>query len=122
MIPIPQYPIYSASLTLLGGQGIGYYLDEAKGWDLNFREVERSFLEARDRGVRVVAMVLINPGNPTGQVLSQSTLREICQFCAEHKLVGPICRCQCNRSAFQHLTQRTCCSVVALFLYIGTTC
>ena len=35
MIPIPQYPLYSATLTLYGGQQIGYYLDEENGWQLN---------------------------------------------------------------------------------------
>lgn len=67
MIPIPQYPIYSASLALLGGKQVGYYLDEGKEWSASMEELERSLEEAKGRGVDVKAFVLINPGNPTGQ-------------------------------------------------------
>lgn len=35
MIPIPQYPLYSASITLNGGTAAPYYLDESKGWQLD---------------------------------------------------------------------------------------
>ena len=34
MIPIPQYPLYSASISLNGGQVVAYYLDEESGWQL----------------------------------------------------------------------------------------
>lgn len=67
MIPIPQYPIYSALLDLHNGQQVPYYLDEDRCWDINIRELERSLTEAREAGINVVGMVLINPGNPTGQ-------------------------------------------------------
>ncbi len=87
LIPIPQYPIYSATLDLLGAHKVGYYLDEKKGWDLNLPQVEKALREAREQGIQVVAMVVINPGNPTGQVLSRKTVQEICKFCAKHKLV-----------------------------------
>lgn len=87
MIPIPQYPIYSASIDLLGGKKVGYYLDEASGWDLNMAELERSLQEAKDQGIKVNSFVLINPGNPTGQVLSRKAVQDICKFCAKHKLV-----------------------------------
>jgi aspartate/methionine/tyrosine aminotransferase len=69
MIPIPQYPIYTATIDLLGGKRVSYYLDEKKGWGLNLEELERSIIQARKEGTNVVAFVLINPGNPTGQVL-----------------------------------------------------
>lgn len=87
MIPIPQYPIYSATLDLLGGQKVGYYLNEDKNWDLNMAELERSYQQAMAQGINVVGMVLINPGNPTGQVLSRSAVQDVVQFCAKHKLV-----------------------------------
>lgn len=35
MVPIPQYPLYSASLTLQGGKMVGYELDEGRGWGLD---------------------------------------------------------------------------------------
>lgn len=87
MIPIPQYPIYSATVDLLGGQKVGYFLDEEKSWELNLEELERSLKEARDAGTVVTSLVLINPGNPTGQVLSKANLIDIVKFCAKHKLV-----------------------------------
>jgi len=87
MIPIPQYPIYSASIDLLGGRQVGYYLDEEHKWNLNTEELERSLQEARNHGTNVVGFVLINPGNPTGAVLSKEAVRDVVRFCAEHNLV-----------------------------------
>jgi len=87
MIPTPQYPIYSASLDLLGGKKVGYYLDEEMGWDLNMKELERSLAEAKQNGINVVGFVLINPGNPTGQVLSKKAVQDVVQFCSKHNLV-----------------------------------
>jgi len=87
MLPIPQYPIYSATIDLLGGQKVGYYLDEEKGWDLNMAELERSLKQAQDKGINVNSFVLINPGNPTGQVLSKRAVQDIVKFCSKHGLV-----------------------------------
>lgn len=87
MIPIPQYPIYSAAIDLYNGHKVGYYLDEKKGWELNMQELERSLKRARKSGINVNSFVLINPGNPTGQVLSRENLHDIVRFCAKHKLV-----------------------------------
>lgn len=68
MIPIPQYPIYSATIDLFGGQKVGYYLDEKNGWDLNLKELERALTEARENGVNVNSFVLINPGTSSLRV------------------------------------------------------
>ena len=87
MIPIPQYPIYSATLDLLNGHKVGYYMDEDKDWALNILELERDLLDAQSKGIKVNSFVLINPGNPTGQVLTQQNVQDIVQFCAKHKLV-----------------------------------
>jgi len=87
MIPVPQYPIYSATIDKLDGQKVGYYLDEERGWDMNLEELERSLKEAQENGIIVNSLVLINPGNPTGQVLSKKSIQEILKFCAKHKLV-----------------------------------
>jgi len=81
MIPIPQYPLYSATLTLCGGVQCGYYLDEANGWALSRAELERSLKAAQKKGVSVKALVVINPGNPTGQVLSRKNMEEVVEFC-----------------------------------------
>lgn len=87
MIPIPQYPIYSATIDHYGGQKVGYYLDEQKGWGLNMKELERSLAEAKAQGIKVNSFVLINPGNPTGQVLSKKEIQDILIFCSKHGLV-----------------------------------
>jgi len=87
MIPIPQYPIYSATIDLLGGQKVGYYLNEKNCWELNVDEMERSLDAAKEAGTNVVAFVLINPGNPSGSVLTKLNLKEVVRFCAKHNLV-----------------------------------
>lgn len=87
MIPIPQYPIYSATIDHYGGQKVGYYLDEEKGWGLNMKELERSLADAKAQGIKVNSFVLINPGNPTGQVLSKKEIQDIVNFCSKHGLV-----------------------------------
>lgn len=87
MTPTPQYPLYSATLDLLGGHGVGYYLDEESGWGLNMEELERSLADAKAKGINVCGLVLINPGNPTGQVLSSDQVKDVVLFCAKHNLV-----------------------------------
>lgn len=62
MIPIPQYPLYSASIRLLGGAQIGYYLDEESNWGLSAKELDRSLKEAKSKGLNTRAVVIINPG------------------------------------------------------------
>ncbi|HNS95367.1 MAG TPA: aminotransferase class I/II-fold pyridoxal phosphate-dependent enzyme [Polyangiaceae bacterium] len=86
MIPIPQYPLYSASLTLYGGEQIGYYLDEENGWQLNETILTQSLNQAKSKGINPVGLVVINPGNPTGAVLSQENIAMIIKFARQHKL------------------------------------
>ncbi len=87
LCPIPQYPLYSATLTLLNGNLVGYYLNEQKGWSLEISELERSYAEAKAKGVDVRAIVIINPGNPTGQCLTADNIKEVVNFCARNNLV-----------------------------------
>jgi len=87
MIPIPQYPLYSATLTLNGGAQIGYYLDEQQGWSLKRPELELSIKEARKQNVTVRGLVVINPGNPTGQSLSVKDMEQIVDFCHKERIV-----------------------------------
>ena len=87
MIPIPQYPIYSALIARLGGRQIGYMLDESIGWAVTHEELESKLYKSKQQGVDVKALAIINPGNPTGQVLSRNDLEVICKFCAEHEIV-----------------------------------
>ncbi|KAJ3076812.1 hypothetical protein HDU99_001303, partial [Rhizoclosmatium hyalinum] len=87
MIPIPQYPLYTASIALFNGTVVPYYLDEAKSWGLSTEELGRSLKKARAEGTEVRALCLINPGNPTGQCLSWDNMKEIVAFCKKERLV-----------------------------------
>ena len=86
MIPTPQYPLYSASLAEYNMEQIGYYLNESKNWALDASELERSIKEARDKGVDPKAIVIINPGNPTGSVLSEQNIQDIVKFAEANNL------------------------------------
>ncbi|XP_040583627.1 alanine aminotransferase 1 isoform X2 [Lepeophtheirus salmonis] len=85
MIPIPQYPLYSASLAEYNMTQIGYYLNEAKNWTLDVSELERSITDARKK-CNPRAIVIINPGNPTGQVLARQTIEDVIKFAYKEKL------------------------------------
>lgn len=87
LVPIPQYPLYSASIALYGGSLLGYYLDESKGWSMSLDSIRSQVAKAKADGKAVRALVYINPGNPTGQCLSAENLREIIKFAHEEKLV-----------------------------------
>ncbi|XP_024368499.1 alanine aminotransferase 2 [Physcomitrium patens] len=87
LCPIPQYPLYSASIALHGGTLVPYYLNESAGWGLEMNELKQQLKAARDAGTNVRALVVINPGNPTGQVLSEENQRDVVQFCKEEGLV-----------------------------------
>ncbi|KAL6010561.1 hypothetical protein ACLOJK_000995 [Asimina triloba] len=87
LCPIPQYPLYSASIALHGGTLVPYYLDEATGWGLEISEVKKQLEDVRSKGINVRAIVVINPGNPTGQVLAEENEREIVEFCIKEGLV-----------------------------------
>jgi alanine transaminase len=86
MIPIPQYPLYSATITLYGGAQVGYHLDEAHGWKLSRAALDDAFAVAQSRGVRVRCIVVINPGNPTGGVLDASNVEMVLEFAREKGL------------------------------------
>ncbi len=86
MIPIPQYPLYSASITMFGGVQVDYYPDEERDWALDRQELERAYRQATRQGVNVKAIVVINPGNPTGAVLDEESVREVIDFAEEHRL------------------------------------
>jgi aspartate/methionine/tyrosine aminotransferase len=86
MIPIPQYPLYSATITLYEGKQVGYYLDEGHDWKLSRAMLQESFDGARRSGVRVKAICVLNPGNPTGAVLDADNIGMIIDFARQHKL------------------------------------
>ena len=61
MVPVPQYPLYSASLALYGGARVDYHLNEAGGWSLEVPELERALAAGRAAGLNVRGIAVINP-------------------------------------------------------------
>ncbi len=86
MIPIPQYPLYSATITLYEGKQVHYYLDEANDWKLSRALLEESIAGAHRNGVKVKAICVINPGNPTGSVIDRDNIAMIIDFAKQHGL------------------------------------
>lgn len=87
LAPIPQYPLYSACIQLLGSTLAGYHLDEDKAWGVDIEELNGVYKKYYDSGHRLKCLVVINPGNPTGNILSEENIEEIIKFCYEHNLV-----------------------------------
>mmetsp|Transcript_27798 Transcript_27798/g.60801 ORF Transcript_27798/g.60801 Transcript_27798/m.60801 type:complete len:515 (-) Transcript_27798:349-1893(-) len=87
LIPIPQYPLYSALITILGGKQLGYYLEEEKGWGFDINSTREVIHKARRDGLKPKAFCVINPGNPTGQLMTQADLSDIVKLCKEEGLV-----------------------------------
>jgi len=83
LVPVPQYPLYSATLTLYGGARVDYPLEEGTGWSLSRAALERACERARARGVRVRGIVVINPGNPTGAVLDEKNVEMVLSLARE---------------------------------------
>mgnify|MGYP000183158798 FL=1 len=86
MVPIPQYPLYSATITLYEGRMVPYYLDEANGWKLSRPMLEASLAKAKAEGTHVKGICVINPGNPTGAVLDEANIEMIIDFARAHDL------------------------------------
>lgn len=85
MIPIPQYPLYTATIAEYDAYPIGYYLDESNHWGLDVNELKRAIKEAKSHCIPR-AIVIINPGNPTGQVLSKENIEQVIRFAKEENL------------------------------------
>ncbi|KAH8316099.1 hypothetical protein KR074_007393, partial [Drosophila pseudoananassae] len=86
MVPIPQYPLYSATISEYGMTKVDYYLEEETGWSLGRKELQRSYDEAK-KTCNPRALVVINPGNPTGQVLTRENVEEIIKFAYDNKVL-----------------------------------
>lgn len=87
LVPIPQYPLYTATLSVLNARCVPYYLDESKAWGTNLQTIQEAHKKAKSEGTDVRAIVVINPGNPTGASLSEEDVRNVIRFAAEEKLV-----------------------------------
>jgi len=81
LIPSPDYPLWTAAVSLSGGRPVHYRCDEANDWQPDLEDIE-SRINANTRGI-----VVINPNNPTGAVYSQETLEKIVDIARRHELV-----------------------------------
>ena len=87
MIPIPQYPLYSATVKRCGGVQVNYYPEEENDWALTPNTLEESYQKAIADGVQVKCIVMINPGNPTGAILDKPSINGVVNFAEQHGLV-----------------------------------
>lgn len=81
LIPSPDYPLWTAAVSLSGGTPVHYRCDEENDW---FPDIEdmRSKITEHTRGI-----VVINPNNPTGSVYPPALLEQILQLAREHSLI-----------------------------------
>ncbi|WP_461538476.1 pyridoxal phosphate-dependent aminotransferase [Spongorhabdus nitratireducens] len=81
LIPAPDYPLWTAAVTLSGGSAVHYMKDEQAGWQPDLDDI-RSKITSKTRGI-----IVINPNNPTGAVYSKEILEGILQIAREHNLI-----------------------------------
>ncbi len=81
LVPAPDYPLWTAAVTLAGGTPRHYLCDEANDWNPDLADM-RSKITPNTR-----AIVVINPNNPTGALYSDEILKEIIQLAREHELI-----------------------------------
>ena len=74
-------------LTLNGGTSVKYFLDENKSWGIDPVDIENRIKLAKDLGITLRAIVVINPGNPTGQVLRRHDIESIIKICYKNEIV-----------------------------------
>jgi alanine transaminase len=77
LTPQPQYPMYTAVTSLVNAQTVPYYLTEHSAWSVDHESLMSGIKFAHDLGLRLKGMVIINPGNPTGNLLSKSDMKRI---------------------------------------------
>ncbi|KAG6904059.1 hypothetical protein DXG01_012856 [Tephrocybe rancida] len=87
LIPIPQCPLYTATIAQFSGTTVPYYLDETSGWSTSVKSVEAAIEKATSKGVTTKVLVIINPGNPTGALLDQETQARLVELCEKHSLI-----------------------------------
>jgi len=81
LTPSPEYPLYGAVLAKLDAVPNAYDLDESNGWEPDLVDLERKI------NPRTRAILLINPSNPTGAVMSRQTLEKVLELARRHNLL-----------------------------------
>jgi alanine transaminase len=87
LIPIPQYPLYKAVVTVLDARPVPYVLDEEHSWAVDAESITQAVDDAKARGTEVKCICVINLGNPTGSILAEPNVRRIFEIAVEKKLV-----------------------------------
>ena len=81
LIPAPDYPLYTAAVSLSGGTPVHYLCDESADWMPDIEDMRRKITP------RTKAIVVINPNNPTGALYPPALLKQIADLAREHQLV-----------------------------------
>ena len=81
LIPAPDYPLWTASVKLAGGNPVHYLCDEEQDWFPDIDDIKSKITS------KTKALVLINPNNPTGAVYSDDLLKQLIDIAREHKLL-----------------------------------
>ena len=81
LVPMPDYPLWTASMALSGGKPVHYLCDEENNWYPDLEDI-KSKITSRTKGI-----VVINPNNPTGSVYPRHILQQIVDVAREHELV-----------------------------------
>ena len=81
LLPMPDYPLWTAATSLSGGKPVHYLCDEANDWMPNIADI-RAKITPKTKGI-----VVINPNNPTGVMYSNELLMQIVDIAREHGLV-----------------------------------
>jgi alanine-synthesizing transaminase len=81
LVPAPDYPLWTAAVSLSGGTPVHYVCDEASEWLPDIDDIRRK-ITARTKGI-----VVINPNNPTGALYPDSVLEQIVELARQHQLI-----------------------------------
>jgi alanine-synthesizing transaminase len=81
LVPAPDYPLWTAAVSLAGGKAVHYHCDEQADWMPDLADIERKITD------RTKAIVIINPNNPTGAVYDDEMLHSLTQIARRHGLV-----------------------------------
>lgn len=81
LVPAPDYPLWTAAVTLAGGVAVPYICDESSDWNPDITDMSAKITD------KTRAIVVINPNNPTGAVYAKEILLEIIKLAREHDLI-----------------------------------
>ena len=81
LVPAPDYPLWTASVTLAGGTAVHYICDESSEWYPDLEDMEKKITD------KTKAIVIINPNNPTGAVYPKEILEKIADMARRHELI-----------------------------------